>query len=133
MAFNIQFPCSRKLSGGKDKHCADFLAPLSGQIRRRIRRDVERVRQELSPHGRWAQLPLWDLVVVWCLSQPSQGSPFLASPIFVKTVSLFSLYRSRKNIVAWSGCDKIACRDKDSIQYDNDVLTDCHNDLSTFH
>ena len=29
MACNIQFVCSRKWSRGRDKHCADFLTPLS--------------------------------------------------------------------------------------------------------
>ena len=34
------------------------------------------------------------MVVVGCLPQPLPRSPFLASPILVKTISLFSLYRS---------------------------------------
>ena len=36
MAYNIQFPCSRKWSGGRDKHCADVLTPLSLKQCRRI-------------------------------------------------------------------------------------------------
>ena len=39
----------------------------------------------------------------------------------------------REHIVSWSGRDKIACRNKDGMQDNNDVLTDCYGDLSTFH
>ena len=36
MACNIQFLCSRKWSKGSDKHCAEFLTPLSQKPCRRI-------------------------------------------------------------------------------------------------
>ena len=77
--------------------------------------------------------------------------PFVASGNFVSPIPFFILplslaqkggsialafflktWQQRENIVAWSGRDKIACRNKDGM-YDNDVLTDSYSDLSTIH
>jgi len=57
-------------------------------------REAGKEATKLSPQNRQAQLPLRDLVVVECLSKPLRGPLFLASPIFVKAISLFSPYRS---------------------------------------
>ena len=49
------------------------------------------------------------------------------------SIAFVLFWMTRQQRVAWSGRVEIACQNKNGIKHENDLLKDCHINLSTLH